>query len=463
MRRSSRFSLFKFVLKRSCVLANTREALVASFLFARHYIADFGTLFSKMLFMKKLFTVFLLFIFSQTFWATTWWWYAADQLDYKYNLEDMLVELESFRDTKQVFTECTQHIVNEISLDKNNIAIVEQIYQLALKANTAYADFKAKNSSYTASMIAKGAAAYENELRLQIDQLVIQLTTWVHESDRAGDKYISCTETQDDIFLEQLKEVQTLLGKGDSSGGLRILEWIKQKLYKNSAYYADVEEIIADINQQIDAWKKAESDAQKLAAEKAIAEKERLAKLAEQKALNEQKKLELRNSSDGNYLASAGIVNQQSSEEGYRLNSDVLRQEVVGMAAKVGKFTLPEGYTCRNIFSDVTSAKPNTWACRAIEIAADNGVVSKLNKTFRPESNITRAEALAILLKAAGIQVNTWSTSSFSDVTVDWQINVINTALSYGFIDAGTNFNPNKNATRGEIFNMAKRIIESQS
>jgi hypothetical protein len=85
-----------------------------------------------------------------------------------------------------------------------------------------------------------------------------------------------------------------------------------------------------------------------------------------------------------------------------------------------------------------------------------------LNKSFNPELNITRAEALAILLKAAGIKIDeSSSVSKYKDVTEPWQINLVNTAFSFSFIDESENFFPNKNATRGEIFNMAKRILKS--
>lgn len=168
-------------------------------------------------------------------------------------------------------------------------------------------------------------------------------------------------------------------------------------------------------------------------------------------------------STDANILANSGIINRQNTDSAYNLSHNVLRQEVIGMAIKLGNIPLPSEYACKNIFWDVASNRPNSWACRVIEIAANNNVVSTFNKTFRPESYITRAEALWILLKASHIPLSTSRTSRFSDVTVEWQVNVVNTALSYGFIDAGTYFNPNKNATRGEIFAMARRILESQS
>ncbi len=167
--------------------------------------------------------------------------------------------------------------------------------------------------------------------------------------------------------------------------------------------------------------------------------------------------------SDANYLTYAGIIVAQQTEAGYRLNDSVLRQEVIGMAIKLAGITPPTEYTCKNKFSDVSAMKPNNWVCRAVEIGVERGIVSGANKNFNPESNITRAEALAILMNAAGIKTQESTVSKFADVTVPWQINIVNTAFSYSFIDAATNFYPNKNATRGEIFNMAKRILKSKS
>lgn len=166
--------------------------------------------------------------------------------------------------------------------------------------------------------------------------------------------------------------------------------------------------------------------------------------------------------SDANVLASFGIINQQDNEEAYMLNSNVLRQEVIGMAMRLGGFELPEDYKCKRIFKDVSQTKPNNWVCRAVEIGVENWIISNLNKSFNPEFNITRAEALAILLKAAGIKIDESSSiSKYKDVTEPWQINLLNTAFSFSFIDEAENFFPNKNATRGEIFNMAKRILKS--
>ena len=66
-------------------------------------------------------------------------------------------------------------------------------------------------------------------------------------------------------------------------------------------------------------------------------------------------------------------------------------------------------------------------------------------------------------MKAAGVQIQEFNgISKYSDVNLAWQINVVNTALTKGFIDGTENFYPNKQATREEIFNMTRRILELQ-
>lgn len=98
---------------------------------------------------------------------------------------------------------------------------------------------------------------------------------------------------------------------------------------------------------------------------------------------------------NANYLASQGIiVDQSSTPANYRFGDKILRQEIVAIALKMRGVTLPGGYTCKKYFSDVTQID---WVCRAVELAADNGIISRSNGTFRPKDFVTRAEALAML------------------------------------------------------------------
>lgn len=100
------------------------------------------------------------------------------------------------------------------------------------------------------------------------------------------------------------------------------------------------------------------------------------------------------------FLAEKGIVTKQSDPKNYRLDDYITRAELVGISLKLKGTALPENYQCKKYFSDVTA---NDWICRAVEIAADEGLISRANKTFNPQRNITRSESLAIILKASGL------------------------------------------------------------
>jgi hypothetical protein len=179
---------------------------------------------------------------------------------------------------------------------------------------------------------------------------------------------------------------------------------------------------------------------------------------------------------NANYLANKNIITQQSTATGYRLDATITRAEVAGIALKVKWMVLPS-YQCKWYFSDLIN---NDWRCRAAELAADAGIVSRTNATFRPQDNITKAEALAIIMKAWNINAPSWATVAvfpYSDVLVGWQSDIILYAagiwivknpniipLSEGFQIVENvvpiKFYPNQNATRAEVFGFAKNILE---
>ncbi len=123
------------------------------------------------------------------------------------------------------------------------------------------------------------------------------------------------------------------------------------------------------------------------------------------------------------YLADKHIIVRQRPVENYALSDRVLRQEVVGIALRLtgGNFrgidviNLPDPYTCKNLFSDVGQNKPNSWACRSVEIAAENNIISTANLTFRPEDDITRAEAIGMILSAVKLK------PEMKDTITPWQ------------------------------------------
>ncbi len=104
--------------------------------------------------------------------------------------------------------------------------------------------------------------------------------------------------------------------------------------------------------------------------------------------------------SQANYLASKRIIKDWSSEpKNYRFDDYIARSEIMGMVLAMMNIT--RNTTCRGDFADVP--KSNTdWVCRTIETAADHGLINAkpIGMKTRPYGNITRAEALGILMKA---------------------------------------------------------------
>lgn len=131
---------------------------------------------------------------------------------------------------------------------------------------------------------------------------------------------------------------------------------------------------------------------------------------------------------NANYLAKKWIINDNSrNTDWYRLYDNILRQEaaVITLAA----YWKQKQDSCENIFKDVSSRKPNSWACLTIEALAKNKIITTSNSTFRPEDRITKAEVLGMLIKA-------WFDSEYSfdsknaSTKWNWQKQVVDFAAS---------------------------------
>jgi hypothetical protein len=159
------------------------------------------------------------------------------------------------------------------------------------------------------------------------------------------------------------------------------------------------------------------------------------------------------------YLADKKVVVRQRPVENYVLEDNVLRQEVIGIVIRltslnfrtVDQINLPELYTCENMFADVQQNRPNTWACRSIETAVRRGIITTKNQNFRPESHITRAEALSILLGSVHLMPTVRSGE-------DWAAVVIDFALKNHLIGEAEKA-PNETITRGELFRIVAQVI----
>lgn len=101
----------------------------------------------------------------------------------------------------------------------------------------------------------------------------------------------------------------------------------------------------------------------------------------------------------------------------YRLSDLIIRQEVLGMALKLKGVDLPSGYTCRDFYRDTGE----WWVCRAAELSADYGIVTRANLYFRPRDVLTLAEALGITIKALDIPLSNTPTTTIQGNMPDWQ------------------------------------------
>lgn len=172
-------------------------------------------------------------------------------------------------------------------------------------------------------------------------------------------------------------------------------------------------------------------------------------------------------------LAEAGIITSQTDISAYRLDATISRQEVVGIALRLSGLTPPVDYVCRGYYKDAKFAPKHrdAWVCASAELAADNGIITREKTNFRPKSNVTRAEALAILMKSAEIDYasEAYNGSDTADLynprTPEWQITLLEGTNALGIIDLSAGdgspediFQPNKPATRADVFEFVVNI-----
>ncbi len=151
-----------------------------------------------------------------------------------------------------------------------------------------------------------------------------------------------------------------------------------------------------------------------------------------------------------NTLASKWIIIDHSDNtELYNLKQNVLRQEIANIARKLA--WLEKSTKCKNIFSDLSIAKPNSWACLSIEPLVEKNILAR-NTNFKPEANITKTEALKMIIKSIGLDYN------YDDsISKDWQEQVVDYSVNKGLIVWFTDYNTF--ATRWWIFKIADKAL----
>lgn len=109
-------------------------------------------------------------------------------------------------------------------------------------------------------------------------------------------------------------------------------------------------------------------------------------------------------------------------------------------------------------FSDVSG-----WYANHVSYLAARGIINGLGDgTFGSDSNITRAQFIMILSNLAGVDLSSYTTSSFDDLAItDWYFAPVQWAYENGVaLGSAGKFNPNANITRQDIAVLIARYAE---
>ncbi|WP_181907438.1 S-layer homology domain-containing protein [Cohnella lupini] len=157
--------------------------------------------------------------------------------------------------------------------------------------------------------------------------------------------------------------------------------------------------------------------------------------------------------------AAVGLVSGYSDGT-FRPEQSVTRAEFVTMLHRLLEWSAG----AKAIFVDDADILP--WANESVSAAVNAGVVSGYpDQSFRPGARISRAEAAVMVSKADGLQVAKVTKTEFADdaAIAAWTKPYINAAQTAGLIQGqgGNKFNPLSNMTRAEAVVLLLRLAAS--
>ena len=141
-----------------------------------------------------------------------------------------------------------------------------------------------------------------------------------------------------------------------------------------------------------------------------------------------------------------------------RPNANISRAEVAAIFFRLLKDDVrDDNLTANNVFTDVALGK---WYNKSISTMAKIGIVKgRTANTFVPNAAITRAEFASICSRFDRSDVEVQS--NFNDISGHWAENEIRRAASLGWIQGYTDgsFKPDQNITRAEAASMINRML----
>ncbi|OBZ07706.1 S-layer homology domain-containing protein [Bacillus sp. FJAT-26390] len=157
--------------------------------------------------------------------------------------------------------------------------------------------------------------------------------------------------------------------------------------------------------------------------------------------------------------ASKGIVGGYL-DGSFKPNAQVTRAEFTVMLVNALQL---KGVAKPLAFKD--SEMVRDWAKEAISLAAEAGIISGYEDgTFRADTIITRAQMVAMIVKAASLPVSEIDSTTFVDdaAIAAWAKGYVMTAAQQGIIQGrgGNRFAPNDSATRAESVTVLLKMLE---
>lgn len=154
-----------------------------------------------------------------------------------------------------------------------------------------------------------------------------------------------------------------------------------------------------------------------------------------------------------NYL---GAYLKGYTDKTFKPDNNMTRAEFASMLSNI--LTIPKN-SKTTTFADVSSDK---WYAEAVNLVAGIGVIKGYDDgLFRPEQNITRAEATSLLMRCANNLSKTNSNTQLSDINAHWAYNDIIKAIDGNIIDGypdGT-FRPNDYISRAEVAKITNKLL----
>ena len=146
----------------------------------------------------------------------------------------------------------------------------------------------------------------------------------------------------------------------------------------------------------------------------------------------------------------------------FRPEKSITRGEFLWVIMKTFNINVDDNLLKSTNFSDI---EEDSWIIKYAEKAREFWISDKTN-TFRPNDSITRAESLAIIFKIWNLSTYSNNSAKFNDLDIEeWMNKYIDTAYEMWLvkgsqIDWKSYFKPNNNITRAEASVIIVRLLE---